>query len=237
MHLIALRQVRYADSKSILTAYSLEGGILSLLVAGGATREAARRRALLMPLGLVEAVVHQRPGRDIHPMSQLQPSVALHGVYSHPMKQAVALFLGELLASVLRDSHQPDAQLYEYLKSSILVLDALEPQRLPNYCICFLYGLGRALGIEPDVASWRPGRVFDMVEGTFRSTPPLHSSWLPAEESRFVALLGRITFANMHHFRLSSQSRSQVLDQMLAFYSMHVAPLTSLHSLDILRVL
>ncbi len=91
MHIICLRSVRYSDSKSILSAYSLEAGRVSLLVGSGNGREAMRRRALTQPLGVLECVADVVPGRDIHRVAEMRPLHPLSALRANPVKCGVAM--------------------------------------------------------------------------------------------------------------------------------------------------
>lgn len=234
LHIVALRTVRHSDRHSILTVYSREAGRMAFAVPAGAGREATRRRALLMPLGLAECVADIKPGREIHQMSEPRSDNPLHGLRSNPVKSAVAMFVAELLGVVLRDG-PPDEGLFDFICRSVLLLDALPAARTANFHICFLYYLGRYLGIEPDTESFREGCVFDMVDGTFRMTAPMHRHYLEPQRARAVAMLGRMTFANMHLFRMTRLQRNDLLDGVLEYYSLHYTGLGGLHSLDVLR--
>ena len=66
LHCVALRTIKYNEKHSILSAYSLELGRVSFLLPAGSGREAARRRALMMPLGTFECVADIRHGQDIY---------------------------------------------------------------------------------------------------------------------------------------------------------------------------
>lgn len=235
LHCIALRTIKYNERHSILSAFSLEAGRVSFLVPAGAGREAARRRALFMPLGLFECEAHLRHGQELFTMSNPRAEVVLHGVHSHPVKSALAMFLAEVLGVVVRESG-PDELLYAFLWQSIERLNDTQ-EGIANFHICFLYRLGRFVGIEPDVTTYQPGRVFDMVDGTFRLTPPLHSHVLSPDESAVLAALSRITYNNMHLYRFNRDNRRQLLTLMLEYYTLHYASLSSLKSLDVLTAL
>lgn len=235
LHCVALRTIKYNEKHSILSAYSLELGRVSFLLPAGSGREAARRRALMMPLGTFECVADIRHGQDIYIMKEPKADIISHGIHSNPIKSALALFIAELLSVILRES-QEDKALYLFLRQSIERLnDATEG--VANFHLCFLYRLGRFIGIEPDVSTYQYGRIFDMVDGVFRVTAPLHSQYLGHQEAAVVALLSRMTFDNMHRFRLSRENRNQMLDVILEYYTIHCASLASLKSIDVLRSL
>ncbi len=235
LHCIALRTIKYNERHSILSAYSCEVGRVSFLVPAGSGKEALRRRALMMPMSVFECVVDMRPSRDIYNMKDPRADVVLHGIYSHPVKSAVALFIAEFLGIVLRES-QEDELLYAFLKDSITRFDAVN-DGLANFHICFLLRLGHFIGIIPDMSTYSEGRYFDMVDGTFRVTPPLHSRHLNQEDSSILSSLMRMNYDNMHRFRLSRENRNRILDIVLEYYSIHYASLSSLKSKDVLREL
>lgn len=236
LRIIALRTVRYNDKHSILAAYSREAGRISFLIADGNGREATRRRSLLQPLGVLECVADIVVGREICRMSEPRPLVPLPGLRSNPLKAAVAIFLTDLLAAALRES-QPDAAMFDFIAASVARLDITPTERLANFHICFIMGLGRCLGIEPDTSGYAPGAVFDMADATFRRSAPMHSDFLVGENAAAVASLARMTYDNMHLYRFTRAQRLELLEGMLRFLSLHHAPMGAVKSLDILRTL
>ncbi len=236
MHIIALRTVRYSDSQNILAAYSREAGRVAFLLAAGGGKEAVRRRCLLQPMSMAECVAQVTPGREIHRLSEVRPLSAASVLAANPVKTSVALFLAEVLGLALREGG-PDTRVFDYIAHSVEVLYATPTSRVANFHLRFLWGLGEMLGIAPDTGSYRPGAVFDMTDGTFRQSLPLHSDYLLSEEAAGVARLGRMTYANMHRFRLNRTERDYILEKMLRYYSIHHTDMSSIKSLDILRTL
>ena len=236
MQFIALRMVRHNDRHSILSAYSAECGRVAFAISAGGGREAVRRRALFMPLSIVECVADVKPGREVSLMHEPRALAPLIGLRSNPIKSSIAMFLAEVLGVVLRDG-PPDDILYKYVSSSIEILDALPVDRTANFHICFLWGLGRFIGIEPDTAGYSSGMIFDMQDGRFRMSAPLHPNYLDSARSAAVAAVSRMTYVNMHRFRMSRAERNEILDGILRYYSLHYAGLQSMRSLEVLREL
>lgn len=236
LHIIALRTVRHNERSSIFTAYSLEAGRVSFAIPAGNGREASRRRALLMPLGLVECVADIRPGREIHMMSDPRAEEPLTGLRTHPAKSAVAMFMAEVLSIVLRDG-PADEGLYRYIYKCVKLLDVLPGSHVANFHLCFLYGLGSYLGIEPDVTDYREGMVFDMIDGRFRMSAPMHRHFLDSRRAQSVVALSRMTMVNMHLFGMTRDQRNEMLDGILDYYTLHYAGLNAMRSLEVLREL
>lgn len=231
---VALRVTRYSDSQSILTAYSRELGRVALALPAGTGRAAARMRALTMPLGVVDCLTDRRPGREVLPMRQASQAFALSSLHSDPVKQMVAMMLAEVLSATLQTG-EPDGALFDYLVAAIRFLDAADARQTANFHICFLYHLGRHLGIEPDVSTYVGGSVLDFADGCWRPVAPLHSRYLSPEDSRAAFLLARMTFSNLHRYRFNREQRNRITDAILEYYSIHYVSLRNMRSLDIVR--
>lgn len=231
---VSLKLTRYSDTQSILSAYSRELGRVSFAVPAGKGRGASRLRALTMPLGIVECVTELKGGRDVVPLRQAMRVTALSSLNSDPVKQMLAMLLTEIL-SVTLQTGEPDKVLFDFLERSINFLDAADAKHTANFHLCFLFQLGRHLGIEPDVSTYRPGAVFDLMDGCWRRISPLHNRYLSPEESLVAYNLSRMTFRNLASFRFSRTQRNRILDLMLEYYSIHYASLRTIRSLDIVR--
>lgn len=235
IHCIALRTVRHSDTRNIVSAWSRELGRVAFAFPAGAGREARRRRALTAPLAVFEGQCELRPGREILTLRDLRPLGCSPALEGSPAKGMVALFLAEVLDLLLRRT-EADGPLSDFLFGSVAVLDSLDrPAALANFHLVFLYRLAAMLGVEPDVAEWRPGMCFDMRDACFRAAPPLHPDYLPPSEAALVPVLARLGYRGMHLLRISSDGRNAVLDAILKYFSIHLAPLTSLKSLSVLR--
>lgn len=231
---ISLRTVRLSDSKNLLSVWSRQAGRLTFAVPAGNSREARRRRAFTSPLGTFEGVCDLRPDRDIQSVRDVMPmpgSIAMGGT---PLHGLTAFFLADALDVVLRRS-APDEALSDFLFDSLAVFAALGGRAAANFHLLFLFGLAHYAGIEPDTGDYAPGRVFDMREGRFRLSAPLHSDYIEGREARLMVMLSRATYASAAHLPFDRDGRRRALDLILQYFTLHLAPLNKLKSLDILR--
>lgn len=249
LNCIALKTVRYSDRNSILSVYTRQAGRMSLLVPAGTGRSASRLRALLMPLGRFDCVADVRPGRDIHNFRDVRPVVLPPA--ADPLKASLAMFVTEILMGLLREA-QADPHLFDYIDGSLRLLAAnekvgmsgeddilrpLTPGQLSNFHICFLMGLSRFLGIEPDWGSYLPGRYFDLSGGVFTALQPPHRHFLPPTEATAAYQLSRMNYRNAALFRMSRFDRNLILDRILLYFQTHFPSLPEPASLAILRVM
>lgn len=234
--LICLRLTRHTDSRSILTALSRENGRVALGVPAGAGREARRLRALTMPLSMLTCETVARPGQEILPLRQAAPLRVTPSLHSHPVKQMMAMFVAETVALTMRQGGE-DTALFDFVAAATMWLDGADEAATANFHICFLSRLAEVLGIEPDMATYKKGRVLDLRDGVWRGAPPLHPDYLMPGEGAAAAMLGRMTFGTMGLYRLTHAQRQRALDVALRYFSIHTAPLGGLRSLAVLRSL
>ncbi len=233
---IVLRSTPVNDRTTILNAYSREFGRVSFLIPAGRSREATRYRAILQPLSVAEGLGDIRHGSDLIRLSQCRPMVPMNAVYVNPVKNAVAVFISEMLSAVLHEQVQ-DESLFDYITLAIRHLGLMNVREAANFHICFMLHFSRLAGIEPDWESYSPGYVFDLDEGRFRAYAQLDHRMLDVAESRSAYRLSRMTFANLSCFRFTRTERNRVIDLAIMYMSTHYASLTSLRSLDVLRTL
>lgn len=127
--------------------------------------------------------------------------------------------------------------LWDFAAASIGALNDLPSGRTGNFPLVFTGSLASMLGIAPDSATYTRGRIFDMRDGIYRATFPIHSDVVSASDSRLIALLARMDYGNMHRLKLNRQVRGLILDGMLRFITMHHSRVDTLKSLEVLRSL
>lgn len=234
IHCITLSTVRYNDRNNIVAVYSLENGRMSLLVSAGNSREARRRRALMMPMSLLECVADIRPGRDIVNIDDVRQSAVFAELHTNPYKMAVAMFMAEFLGVVLRES-PADSHLFSYVSYALRVLDGADDRGTANFLPVFLYRLAHFLGIEPDTGTYQAGTVFDMADGIFRSSVPLHGRYLDPRESAWLNIFSRVSWKSMSRLRLNKHGRRRAIAVAMEYYTLHFASLSNLNSPAVLE--
>lgn len=236
LHCVALRTIKYADSRSILSAWSVERGYISFSMPAGNSRESVRRKALTMPLSTFEGICDIRPGRDIFFIKDIKPMKVGQAILNSPSKLAVALFLAEVFEKILRTSQRDDT-LSAFVFDIISVLESAGQRATANLTLWALYRLTIPLGIEPDMNSWQPGADFDVHSACWRPSGLLNRDRDVSDINRGVRLLSRMTRGNLSRIALSRENRRDMLDGILRYYDIHFGKITPLTSLDVVREL
>ncbi len=232
---VVLNTVRYSDKHNIVHIYTDGHGLMSFAVPQGKTAAARMRNAMLMPLSLVDLEAGLRNGRDLSLLREVRRNYPLATIYSDPVKNAIALFISELLAHVIQEP-EGNEYLFSYIEQSVQLLEQM-PDHVANFHICFLYHLGAHLDIQPNVESYRKGYWFDMSDGVFVPQSVRGHALLQPQEAQVIHLLSRMTFSNMGVFRFNRDERNRMLDVIISYYRLHNAAIGTLRSPDILKQL
>ena len=232
---IVLNTIRYSDKHNIVHIYTDGRGLMSFAVPQGKTQAARMRNAMLMPLSLVDLEAAVRHGRELSMLREVHRNYPLATLYSDPIKNAIALFISELLAHVIQEP-EGNSYLFRYIEQSVQLLEQM-PSQIANFHICFLYHLGAHLGIQPNVESYHKGYWFDMTDGVFVPMAVRGHMHLPPQEAQVIHLLSRMTFSNMGVFRFNREERNRILDVVISYYRLHNAAIGTLRSPDILKQL
>jgi len=202
-------------------------------VAYGVTRRrSGMKMAFLQPLSLVELEVEIQPDKELHRIVEIKPTIIISSVHTHPVKNAVALFLAEFLYRTLRET-QTDRALYRFLENSIAILEHTE-QGFANFHLVMLVQMTRFFGFYPNMESETQDGYFDMVNGIFSTLRPPHRYFLLPDDSMAFRRLMRINYGNMHKFLFSRVERVAILEHIIAYYRVHLSEFGEIKSLPVL---
>lgn len=232
---IVLRVVKWNERHKIINIYTAQNGLMGFLVPDSSTKSSRARNSMLMPLSVVEFEANIRPGSDLATLHDLQRRIPLIDIYSNPVKNAIVLFVSELLCHCIQE-HEQNTALFKFIEESIVRLEDSRDS-VANFHLCFLYHLGKYLGIVPNVQTYRDGYWFDMQEGVFVASRREGHSCLPPEEAKVLHNLSRISFQNMHLFHFNREQRNEVLALVLSYYRIHNSTIGSLNSPEVLSQL
>lgn len=230
---VVLRAVRHSDARWVVTLLTRQRGPLAFLVSMGTTAGSRRRRAVLMPMNVIELEGDIRPNRSLHTMRGAQAMFPLPSLSQHPVKIIMAQLMAEVLTAATRDE-QHDPLLYDFTRYSAMALEAADERgmTLANFHLAFLVGLTRFVGIEPDFTDVAAGATFSLEEGRVAWGTP---NTLSPTETAFAARLARINYRTSRLFRLSRRERNDILDGILRYYTLHGVPLSSLRTVSLAR--
>lgn len=205
--LIVLNSTKLGDTSLVLHTLCREMGRRSFIVAvrkGGS-------KAMFLPFSILDAEVIENRKSDLWRLRGISSAHSLNGVRSNFSKNAITLFMSEVLYRAIRDGAAEEG-LYDWCERSILTLDALDGD-FANYHLRFLMELAGVLGFSP----------------SFEDMAPFAGEHLQA-----ISDLLSTGFEQFMLYPLSGTKRSAIAESLLRYLSVHLEVPLNIRSLTVL---
>lgn len=232
---IVLGTSSYSDTYSIARVFTRDFGRVSYLLPKSRGKRARIKQSLFFPLSLLRMEVEHLATRDIQRLKETERLLPLYDLCTDMTKVSLAFFLSEFLSRVLRESDRNEPT-FDFVRNSVETLEVTE-KGIANFHLAFMVGLTRFLGIYPNMEKGVEEDFFDMLHGEYVARVPLHGHYLKRGEGAYLHLLQRMTYHNMHLFKLSRDDRNLIVNLLLTYYRLHLYDFPPLKSLDVLREL
>ena len=232
---IVLHTIKYGETRLIVDMFTRAHGKLSFIVSIPKSQKAKVKKQYFQPLTMLEIEVDVRPKMQLQKLSDVRLSTAYTSIPFDFSKLSIALFIAEFLYHALRGEQQ-NVQLFDYVASSILWLDARHND-FANFHLVFLMRLSRFLGFYPNLDDYSSGDYFDLRESIFLPNPPIHREFLQPQEAEKVQLMMRMDYPTMHLFQMSHNERNRLLEVALVYYRLHLPDFPELKSVGVLQEL
>ncbi len=230
---IILNQIKYTDSGIIARLYTRKFGRQSFLIRGMRSRKSGKHNILFQPMYILDLEISYKESREMNVLKEFSVSYSPYDIYSDIRKSSVAIFLGEVLTSVLREESSHE-ELFDYIEKSIIYFDRCR-EGYANFHIAFLAGLSSFLGFEPGTREDENDSFFDMSNGIFVPVPPVHGNYANPDVSGILAQVFLASYDNIGNITLKGAMRNEVLDTLLRYYSLHLSGLKKINSLEVLK--
>ena len=229
---IILQNTKYQDKKNILKIYTLQHGLQSYAIHIGRSKSSKIKPAHILALNQIEFIEHTRKTREVQKISEMRITHVYQQLFSDLNKSCIAVFLNEVLIKSLKEQHE-NAELYFFVSEKLKELD-LSEKIISNFHLHFLIQLAKHLGFYPNNNYSPKLCLFDLQEGIFTDTVPLHPYYCDSETSfQFNKLI--IANYNEVDVLLTAQIRSDLLQTLLLFYRLHVPNFGEVKSIQVLK--
>lgn len=210
VRLIILNSTKLGENSLVLHCLCREMGRRSFIV----TVRKGGSRAMFLPLNVLDAEVIENRKSDLWRLKNISPVHPLNGIRSHFDKNAISLFMSEVLWRAVQDGAAEDG-LYDWCEKSVLTLDALEGD-FANYHLRFLMKLAGALGFSPSFEGLAP-----FAEDNLKEIADLLSASMP----EFMV------------YPLNGTRRGAIAKSLLKYLSAHLEIPLNIRSLPVLEEL
>lgn len=236
---IVLRQIKFGETSLVVTIYTELFGVQSYIVNGVRvhSRKGAGKAALFQPAALLDLVVYHHDSAHLNRIREFHWNHLYEGVLSDVKKNAVAMFMMELVYKCLRQP-EPNPELFEFCRDCLLVVDGEPEATVANMPLYFALHLASFLGFRVDRNHGGHAGILDLQEGSYIKEIPGHQHYLEGAAAELTASLLKISHGrDAGQVKLNQSLRRNLLEAYVQFYMLHLPDLGSLKTLAVLKAL
>lgn len=215
---IVLHSMKYRETSVIVKIFTEELGLKSYIVNNVRTKNRSSI-ALYQLFTILDLVVYNKEGSSLNRIKEVNVLKPLHSIAHNFKKNSIVIFLAEVLCKTLQPELK-DRNLFKFLLNSIRVLEDKNSQ-IENFHIKFLFILTHHLGFEPL-------SINDML---YQIGETIDQSLMP-DLNEFIHQT-----SYEQSIDLSASQRSNILNNLVKYYKLHITSLQSINSLTILKEL
>lgn len=228
---IILTSVKYGDTSLIMKAFTVSDGLKSYMLRGILTSKKGKlRTSYFQPLTQLEIVANHRNKGTLESIREAKVNYHYQTMHTHIAKNAMTLFLAEMLGNSIREEEQNE-ELFNFLEASLQWLDIND--EISNFHLHFLLSLTKYLGFYPDVNNIDASQ-FDLLEGEFTNTPSLNPILSGENLNYFKRFLG-INFDAIHTIKMRKINRQELLKSLVLYFELHLQGFRKPKSLAVLN--
>jgi DNA repair protein RecO (recombination protein O) len=234
---IVLRNIKYGETSVVVTVFTERFGIQSYLINGVRTNspKTSSRAGMLQPACILEMVVYHNELKNLQRVRELKWKVLYRQIFFDVRKNAVALFMVELLLRCLK---QPEAQpdLFLFAEDAFTHLDEADETISANFPLYYMLHLAYFFGFRiHDDYSIR-NSILDLEEGNFVAERPSHPHYLEGQLSEISSQLLKVMQpSELRQLKLNQEIRKQLLQAYISYYTFHIPGFGVLKSIPVLQ--
>jgi len=234
---IVLRTVKYGETSVIVTIFTELFGVQSYLVNGVRTssKKGSGKANLFQPTSILEMVVYHNELKQLQRIKEFRWSFLYQYILSDVRKNAVALFMIELLTKCLKQP-EANADLFHFAEDSFIHLDAASDAVTANFPLFFALHLPVFFGFRfsDNYSEHQP--FLDLQEGEFVKEQPTHPHFLDDKQAFVTSQLLKVQQPEESgDIKLNHDFRRNLLYAFETYYALHVQDFGTMRTLPVLR--
>lgn len=216
---LVLSQLKYGESSLIVRMFTEKLGLRSYIVHGARSQRAKNNKvALYQPLHWLEVVAYENAQHTLHHIAEAKFWKSYRTIPFHHHKTLIAIFLADFLAHVLKEE-SPNEPLFFFLQESLFFLDE-QPDNFADFHLQLLLKIPLYLGFG-----------IEKIQVICQEIP----QWGGLSPHQINTLQALLDNPLGYQAGLNGQTRSQLLELLLAFYQQHMENVGEIRSLNILK--
>lgn len=234
---IILRAVKYGESSLVVTAFTELFGLQSYIVSGvrSVSKKGSAKGNLFQPSAILDMVVYHNDLQALHRIREFRWATIYQHILTDVRKNAVAVFMVELLAKCLKQP-EPNPELFYFVEDSFLKLDEADDMVTANMPLFFALHLSHFFGFRIDDNYSSTNAWLDMNEGIFVSKPPQHPHFLEDKQAAVTSQILKVQQPpELAEIKLHHQVRRDLLAAYETYYALHLPDFSRMKTLSVLR--
>ncbi|HEY5391201.1 MAG TPA: DNA repair protein RecO [Hanamia sp.] len=231
---IVLRTVKYGETSVIASIFTEMFGIQSYLVNGVRTSGKTGKAHFFQPSSILEMVVYHNELKNLQRIKDMGWSVLYKNILSNITKNAVALYMVEILQKSLKQP-ETNEDLFHFCEDAFLQLDISDNVIAANFPLYFSLQLAPFLGFRLQNNYSEKRNKFNFPEGNFSEENSVEAGNAGAEVGFYISeLLKAIHPNDLSEIKMNRKIRDVILKIMENFYAWHIPEFGKMKTLDVL---
>ena len=234
---IVLRTVKYGETSLIVTIFTELFGLQSYLVNGvrTANKKGTAKANLFQPTAILDLMAYQNEFKNLQRLKEFNWGFLYQHILSDVRKNAVALFMIELLSKCLKQP-EPNPELFHFAEDALHHLDEANDTVTANFPLFFALHLAVFFGFRVSDEFSNVAHYLDLEEGRFVQEQPKHSHYLLDKEAAAVSHILKIMQpAELQDVALNQEMRRRITHALEVYYALHIPDFGTLKTLPVLR--
>ena len=234
---IVLRTVKYGETSVIVLVFTEKFGVQSYLVNGvrTSTKKGSGKANLFQPSAILDLIVYHNESKNLQRLKEFKWSYLYHHILSDVPKNAVALFMVELLTKCLKQP-EANADLFNFCEDAFIHLDESNNAVMANFPLFFALHLANFFGFRISDHYSEENPILDLQEGMFVSDRPHHPHFLEGKQAEITnELLKVMQPSELEDLKLNHDFRRQLLHTYETYYALHIQDFGTMKTLPVLR--
>jgi DNA repair protein RecO (recombination protein O) len=237
---IAVHTVKFSETSIIAKIYTEAFGLQSYLIKGVRRQHSKIKPGLFQPLTILDLTVYHKEKRTLQIIKEVHNHYPYQTLASDIQKSSVALFINELIYKSIGEEER-NPELFGFFYRTCIALDHYDGP-LAFVPLSFMIHLSRYLGILPQIDLEEYHDIFNLRDGVFQSRLPDHTHFIEPPLTHLLKHFlravedaeGREVLATVQ-FPATAAQRSELLEQMLVYYKLHLSGFRDVNSHRILH--
>ncbi|MBN1337895.1 MAG: DNA repair protein RecO [Bacteroidales bacterium] len=232
---IVFQQIKYSETSLIVKIYTESHGLQGFILKGIRKTKKGMKPALFQNMSALNLQVYHKPNTSLHHIREASPCFYPATLYSEISKSSMLVFINEILVKSIREE-EANLELFAFIYDSIEKLDGMA-SRFSGFHLHFMIHLAKYLGFFPLGNYSETNPHFDLAGGMFRKAKPDEAHILPEQESLWLNRLAMEPDILAIPGFPDKNTRNNLLDGLMAFYSIHIPAFGEMKSLKVLKAI